>query len=63
MAAEPREMTSITLDGQTLVLGYSLSFGGNSIPATIRLTPDASSMQVETVFNDEFRRSGTATKE
>ncbi len=63
MANQPREMTSISLDNGTLVLGYTMSFGGNSMPASIRLTPDGSTMKVETVFNDQFRRTGTATKE
>jgi hypothetical protein len=63
-AAQPREITTITKNGQTLVLGYAVAMGGNSMPATLRMTPDGATMNVEMSFGEgQFTRTGTATKE
>jgi hypothetical protein len=56
-----REITSITRDGTTLVLGYSMGMGGQTMPVTLRLTPDGSNLKAE-MGNGQFTRTGTATK-
>jgi hypothetical protein len=61
----PREVTSITKSGTSLVLSYSMmrgGGGGQGMPATLTLTPDGAEMKAEMSFGGQFTRTGTATK-
>ncbi len=59
----PTSITSISKPGSALVLNYSMSMGGQSIPFVLTLTPDGTGMKAEMQIAGQITRAGTATKE
>jgi hypothetical protein len=62
-AAGPQAITSITKTDEVLVLSYSMSMGGQSMPVTLKLTPDGAAMTAEMDLGGQFTRTGTAAKQ
>ncbi len=59
----PTSITNISKPGAALVLNYSMSMQGQSIPLVLTLTPDGTAMKAEMQIAGQFTRVGTATKE
>lgn len=64
MGGGSQSITNISKSGETLVLSYSMSpMGGQSIPATLRLTPEGEAMKVEMNLAGQFSMPGMASRE
>ena len=55
-------ISDVTVSATGMVLKYTLSFQGQSVPVTLRLTPDGEAMTAEMDLGGMMTRTGTATR-
>jgi hypothetical protein len=56
-------ITNVRRSGENLILNYSISAAGQSIPVTLRFIPDGEQMKVDLDFAGQMSMPGTATKD
>lgn len=63
-APEPRAITDVKIVNGSLVLSYTQTMGqsGQSVPITLKFTPDGAGMKVEQDRGNGMVRTGTAVK-